>query len=188
MKQLSQEYNDYELIYLAKEQHDIAYEILQQKYEPIVINISTRMNKLYPNIGLDMQDYVLEAKLALNNAIYNFNEKYDNLFYSYVTKYIRFSLLTLISKHKKDICLNNALEWTDELKFEKESLMSSQIQLKEIINKTLKQINPLEKKILLLKIKGYTYQNIADELNIEKKRVDNILVKIRKIIESFRKE
>lgn len=188
MKQLNQEYNDYELIYLAKEHHDIAYEILQQKYEPIIVSISKKMKMAYPNIGLELQDYVLEGKLALTTAIYNFNDNCDNLFYTYAIKCIRFALLSLIRKSKKDSCLNNALEWKDEIKIEKEKLLSTQLQIKEVITKTLRMLNPLEKKVVILKMKGYSYQTIADKLLIDKKKVDNILLKVRKIIGKYRKE
>lgn len=181
-------YNDYELIYLAKENHDIAYEILQKKYEPIIVNIARRMKRAYPNFGLDIEDYVLEGKLALTNAIYNYNEQYDNLFFTYVTKCINLAILTTMQKNKKDSCLNNALEWTDEIKNNKENLIGIKIQLREIINKTLKYLKPIERKILYLRLKGYTYIDIAKKLNIEKKKVDNVLLKIRKIMKDYRKE
>lgn len=181
-------YNDYELIYLAKENHDIAYEILQKKYEPIIVNIARRMKRAYPNFGLDIEDYILEGKLALTNAIYNFNEKYDNLFFTYVIKCINLALLTTINRNKKDSCLNNALEWTDELQISKENSINRKIQLREVIHKTLKHLKPIERKILYLRLKGYTYIDIAKKLNIEKKKVDNILLKIRKIMKEYRKE
>ena len=46
MKQLNlEEYNDYELVYLAKENDELAYEILQKKYKPIILNLARKANK-----------------------------------------------------------------------------------------------------------------------------------------------
>ena len=53
MKQLNlEEYNDYELIYLAKEKNELAYEILQKKYKPIILNLARKANKLYNNLAI----------------------------------------------------------------------------------------------------------------------------------------
>lgn len=189
MKQLNLEtFNDYELIYLAKENHEIAYEILQKKYEPIIISISKKIRRLYPNIGLDLQDYVLEGKVALTNAIDHFDEEHNNLFYTYVTKCIRFALLSLVHKNRKDYCLNSSLEWIDELQISRKCSLASNLQIKEMMNNILIKLSPLEKKVLTLKIKGFSYQNIADYLSIDKKKVDNILLKVRNIIKEYRKE
>ena len=47
MKQSSLEiYNDNELIYLAREQNEIAYEILQKKYTPIILK-----EKIYTDLS-----------------------------------------------------------------------------------------------------------------------------------------
>ena len=102
MKQSSLEiYNDNELIYLAREQNEIAYEILQKKYTPIILKEAKNFKNVYPNIGLELNDYILEGRFALDKAIYYFDEKYDNLFFTYAVNCIHLGLLTFIRKNKK---------------------------------------------------------------------------------------
>lgn len=186
MKQLNlEEYNDYELIYLANQKDDLAYEILQKKYKPIILNIARRANKLYNNIGLELNDYIIEGMAALDYAIYYFNEKYDNIFYTYATKLINYYIINKVRKSKKDQCLNNAVEWLDELNYcYKES---NSLEIKDKIKYLYNHIKPLERKILNLRLKGFSYHEIANRLNIDKKKVDNTLIKIRRIIKG-RKE
>ena len=186
MKQLNlEEYNDYELIYLAKENDELAYEILQKKYKPIVLNLARKANKLYNSIGLEYNDYVIEGMAALDHAIYYFNEEYDNIFYTYAAKLIKYYIINKIRKNKQDKCLNNAVEWIDDINYVHKEQTSAEIN--ELLKYLHSQLNPLEKQILNLKLKGFKYHDIANKLNISKKKVDNILIKIRKIIKS-RKE
>lgn len=183
MKQLNlEEYNDYELIYLAKENDELAYEILQKKYKPIVLNIARRANKLYNNIGLELNDYIIEGMLALDYAIYYFKEEYDNIFYTYATKLINYYIINRIRKCKQDKCLNNAIEWVDDLNYNYKE--SNDVEIHERLEYIYYYLKPLEKEILRLRLKGFKYCDIADRLNISKKKVDNTLIKIRKIIKS----
>ena len=52
--------------------------------------------------------------------------------------------------------------------------------IKENVLYTQKRLNPLEVDILSLRTLGYSYDQIAEKLNIPKKKVDNTLCKIRK--------
>ena len=185
MKQSNQEkYNDFELIYLIKEHHDEAYQILQKKYEPIIVNLSKIINRIYPNIGLEIEDYIIEGKLALDKAINNFNDKYDNLFYTYAVKYLKCSLLTFVKKNKKDYNLNSAVEWIDELKVDWNTSNINKLEITESIENIFKYLKPIEKQIFILKLKGYSYIQIAGILKIGKKKVDNTLLKIRRILKT----
>ena len=181
MKQINlEEYNDYELIYLAKEKNELAYEILQKKYKPIILNLARKANKLYNNIGLEFSDYVVEGMAALDYAIYYFKEEYDNIFYTYATKLINYYIINKIRKCKQDKCLNNAIEWMDDLNYAYKE--PNNIEISDQLKYIYKQLNPLEKEILKLKLRGFKYFDIANKLNITKKKVDNTLIKIRKII------
>lgn len=189
MKQSNLEiYNDNELIYLAREQNEIAYEILQKKYTPIILKESKKLKSIYPNIGLELNDYILEGRVALDNAIYYFNEEYDNLFFTYAVNCIHLRLLTFVRKNKKDCCLNNAIEWSEEILYKAGEYSFHSLQAKEEIEKLIKKLKKIEVKILFLKLKGYSYRMISLKLNIPIKKVDNTLSKIRNIVQKNRKE
>ncbi|MCI5552929.1 MAG: sigma-70 family RNA polymerase sigma factor [Tenericutes bacterium] len=189
MKQSSLEiYNDNELIYLAREQNEIAYEILQKKYTPIILKEAKNFKNVYPNIGLELNDYILEGRFALDKAIYYFDEKYDNLFFTYAVNCIHLGLLTFIRKNKKDYCLNSALELSEEIIYKKEEHYFHHLQAKNEIEKLISKLKQIEIKILFLKLKGYSYQMISSKLDIPVKKVDNTLSKIRNIVQKNRKE
>lgn len=189
MKQLNLEkYNDYELVYLAKEQHEIAYEILQKKYEPIIVNLAKKFSQVYKKIGLDICDYILEGKLALDKAINNFNDKYNNIFFTHAINYIKYSFYELVKNSKKDICLNNSISWSEQIDYLYKDGRIDSIESYELVKLIFAKLNNMEKQIVILKIQGYSYEDIANKLKIDRKKVDNILSKIRKNLRVVRKE
>lgn len=183
-----EEYNDYELVYLAKEQHEIAYEILQMKYEPIIVSLAKRFSQFYTKIGLDIYDYVLEGKTALDKAIYNFDDSYGNIFFTHAINYIRYHLYLLVKNAKKDICLNNSIPWTESLDHICSNEVVDNVETRDTLKNILIGLTILERKILILKIKGYSYDDIANKLQLERKKVDNVLFKIRRRLRKIRKE
>lgn len=48
-----------------------------------------------------------------------------------------------------------------------------------ILNQCKLHLKPLETKVVLLRLSGYSYHQIAEKLNINKKKVDNTMRKVR---------
>ena len=74
--------NDYELIYLAQEENEIAKELLYKKYAKI---INMLIYKKYPKIkklNIDTKDMYSISLTALNDAI-NFYNQNQNATFSY---------------------------------------------------------------------------------------------------------
>ena len=93
-----EEYNDYELVYLAKESNTDANEILFSKYSPIVYNYSKMYEKYVKNSGLEANDLIQEGMLGLNSAINSFDESKNVLFYTYAATCIKRTMLSAIVK------------------------------------------------------------------------------------------
>ena len=73
------EYNDYELVYLVREQNEEALHIIIEKYSPLIGKIASS----YYGIGYDYQDFFQEGRMAFIKAIYSFDENSNYSFYSY---------------------------------------------------------------------------------------------------------
>ena len=97
-----EEYNDYELVYLAKESNTDANEILFSKYSPIVYNYSKMYEKYVKNSGLEANDLIQEGMLGLNSAINSFDESKNVLFYTYAATCIKRTMLSAIVKANRD--------------------------------------------------------------------------------------
>ena len=111
-----EEYNDYELVYLAKESNTDANEILFSKYSPIVYNYSKMYEKYVKNSGLEANDLIQEGMLGLNSAINSFDESKNVLFYTYAATCIKRTMLSAIVKanRQKNKPLNDSVNYMDE--------------------------------------------------------------------------
>lgn len=72
-------YNDYELLYLAKEGNVYAYNQLNQKYYPLIIK-TIRSFKIKPHL---YDDIIQDSKIKLLEAINKFKDSYGLSFYKY---------------------------------------------------------------------------------------------------------
>ena len=103
--------NDYELIYLAQEENEIAKELLYKKCAKI---INMLIYKKYPKIkklNIDTKDMYSISLTALNDAINFYNQNQNATFATYLTVVINNSINKYIKKYssKKEQCINKAL-------------------------------------------------------------------------------
>ena len=99
-------YNDYELIYMVRENDDSSYDILFNKYLPIIKNIANIYYYGYSTYGYDLDDFVQEGYIAFQKALTKYNEGKNVLFYSFVVLCIHRSLMNFcnsITNDKKNI-------------------------------------------------------------------------------------
>ena len=67
------DFNDYELLDQIYSCSEDANEILLYKYRPLVVSLAQKFIKL-ASIGIDLNDYVQEGLLGLNDAINTFRD------------------------------------------------------------------------------------------------------------------
>ena len=99
-------YNDYELIYMVRENDDDSYYVLFNKYLPIIKRIAYNYYKKYSTYGYDLDDFVQEAYVSFQRAINNFNSDKNVLFYTFLIMCIHRSLISFcgrISNGSKNI-------------------------------------------------------------------------------------
>ena len=91
--------NDNELIYLIREDNEEAFDMLFNKYKPLMIKFSNKYKYKY-----EMDDMLQECRLGFCKAIETYDETKSVLFSTYLYRCIEKNVLTYL---KKMNCKNN---------------------------------------------------------------------------------
>lgn len=195
--------NDFELLYLVCEQNDEAYEILYEKYKPIIEIKVKKYLKYASSKGLDYNDLVQEGMVGFSEAIKDFKVQKDVKFSTFANLCIdrQISSAVISANRKKHRLLNESLSLDDnpsestktliDFVFDKNNLDPSnyianlETEL-EIYNQISEALTPFEKEVFDLKIKNFSYKEIMNILNKSYKSIDSALqrikIKLNKII------
>lgn len=186
--------NDFELVYLAQEGNEDAINELYQKYKPIIVKKSKNAIMYATHHGIDINDIMQEAYIGFDEAIKNFSQDEKASFYTFailcidrkITNYLR---KTTGSKGK---ILNEAVTIDDTL----EKVLSDEFSIEynlidkdndsKLINNIRNMLTEFERRVFDLKLKEYSFDEIAKLLNKDVKSIYNtfqrIKVKIKKNI------
>ena len=188
-----QEYNDYELVALAKENNEEAINIIYQKYQPLIYKKARYIYNIIGSKGIELSDIIQEGMIGLEEAINRYNEKDNTLFYT-------FALISKVNRDKHKI-LNEAVSY-DTNDDEEISLLNyiydktdnpeygliSEEEEEELYQKIKSQISDFESTVFDLKIQGFTYKEIASILDKDPKTIDNALSRLKTKIKNILKE
>ena len=100
------QYNDYELIYMIRENDEESKGIMYKKYYPIIRTLAAEFYGRYSNYGYDLEDFVQEGCIFFFHALSTYDEQKDNLFYSYCLIIVKRGLLSFcrnISRTGKEL-------------------------------------------------------------------------------------
>lgn len=191
------DFNDYELLSFIGEENEEAGEILYKKYQPLITSTATRMyNQAKNQIGIELSDLIQEGMVGLSFAIHHYDEKNGALFYTYARTCIEHKILsTIISaqrlKHKvlnESISINMGIDGDEQSEIgpllsdesmNPERMLIDNEDEEELQLMIYQELNDQERRILELRMNGFTYVEISKLLDINKKKVDNIVQKIR---------
>lgn len=185
--------NDYELIYLAQEENEIAKELLYKKYAKI---INMLIYKKYPKIkklNIDTKDMYSISLTALNDAINFYNQNQNATFATYLTVVINNSINKYIKKYssKKEQCINKALSldfvysnqeflnFILDYKNNPDYCISNQDEIKYLTQKAQKNLSVFEYEVYLLLLQNLNYRQIAKLLGKNPKQIDNAIQRIK---------
>ena len=183
-------YNDYELIYMIKEDEE-ALEVLIKKYEPLFLKLSYSFFRKYKNCDLDKDDIMQYLKITLCRAVDKYDPGEDILFYTYLLACLR-KVLYSLSRRQQAMpeCFNYMMienyENLDE--FVSDSFVGddySDYEFNSSVVQFKHSLPPLEAQVFELRYNGFSYKEIASLLEINTKKVDNVLIKIRKNLENY---
>jgi len=184
-------YNDYELIYMVKENDDQSKDILLEKYRPIIMSLVNKHYKNNINNSYDYDDYYQEAMLSFYKAIREYDSNKEALFYTFIVICIDRALLSFsrkISSLKKNV-YNNYIS-IDDIDYaieDKEQSINYINRLKDIENiyRNVIYDSKLEiGSILELRYNGFNYREISELLDIPISSIEFKMRNIRKILKS----
>ena len=184
------EYNDYELVYMVKENEE-ALEYLLKKYEPLFKKLAYSFVFKYPNRGLDAEDIVQQCRIILCKTVDMYNPHNDVLFYSFLMVCLRRGVINYVNRN---IYKHNQYNYMD---FEAYDNLDEFIDSYDAYNNYVdyemqtsiinfkNSLTSLDAQIFELRYNGFSYKDIASLLDIEIKKVDNVLLKVRKKLEKY---
>lgn len=186
--------NDYELVYLAQEGNEDAINLLYQKYKPIIVKKSKNAIIYATHHGIDINDIMQEGYIGFEEAIRSFSQDETASFYTFallcidrkITNYLRKTTSSKSKALNEAITIDDTLEKVlgDNTNIETNLMgKDSDNELIEIIRRML---TDFERKVFDLKIKDYSFEEIAKILNRDVKSIYNtfqrIKIKIKKNI------
>lgn len=191
------DFNDYELLSYIGECNEEAGEILYKKYQPLITAVATRMYSQIKNkCGIELSDLIQEGMVGFSYAIQSFDEANGAMFYTYAKTCIERKIISTIiaSQRLKHRILNESISFNAETEHKEqmdidaflldnsmnpEKLLISTEEEEELQHKIYYRLSDQERQILELRVNGFTYIEIANLLDISKKKVDNTIQRIR---------
>lgn len=167
-------------------------EEVMAEYKPLVAKIAHK----YFLYGGEIDDLMQEGMIGLYKAIIGYDDKKQASFKTFanlcITRQIQSAIRTANSK--KNVMFLDILDNSDknfDVASNKENPEKNLIENQNyelILNEINKNLSNKELQILNEYLEGYSYEQIAKKLNLERKSVDNALVRIRAKLLKYLKE
>lgn len=170
-----QDYSDEELFQLIGKTVEAENEFYRRYKKRVRWSI-----RRYRLNSLEREDLIQEGMIGLFNAIASFDPEKGNKFSTYASVCIRNrinnALNSLFTQNRKLDTNQDVEEFISNDDPEQDAMM---LETMEKIEKAMGELGNMEKKVLTKYIDKKSYQQIANELDISPKKVDNILTKIK---------
>ena len=185
------EFTDIELIDTFKEKREDKYfEILVKRHKKLIEGKATQFysnNKMY----VDYYDLSQEAFIAFYKAIFSYDPEKEAAFSTYASTCINNALINFIKHEKKNSFKNITNEIIEDFSYENSSNIEFDQPLpdndiKDELDELLSTLEENERNLLIYRLQGKSYKEIADALHIKPKDVDNTYQKIKNKLRSKR--
>ncbi len=186
--------NDYELLYMIYQDDEMAMKYLLDKYDNY---LWSTVNRIFDNENISIkEEYHLEARSKLLEAVYNYKDNTGASFMTFMTVIINRKLRTLRNRSMIKQNVNQAslsLDWViqeespvylseivEDRKENEPAFQVEMIRLAEIAESFVAELSLEDRKIWNKMINNVPYQVAAEELNITCKKYDNRVFRIKK--------
>ena len=178
-------YNDYELLYLAKENNEDAINILRKKYNSLLYKKAAKYSK---RTSLSIKELVSEAEIYFYKAIDTYID--NNTFSTYLNKVLDNNLTNYISRYNniKNKVLNESVSYedNDEIlirlssnKYNPEINLFNEYDYFTLREKIINKLTWKEELIFVLKEQNYTAREISEITDNNLRTVYNIIKRIK---------
>lgn len=177
-------YNDYELLYLARENSEEAIDIIFDKYNNFIIKKAYGFKNI-----LNFDDLCQEGKMVLSKAIQNFDEVYNKTFTRYFEMLVNHRFIDLARIRQRE---KRFLEFNDEIVNNYQMNFYNKIDqlvLKETVEINYQKLSTFEKKVFIYKyFKNMKVLEISNKLQTNPINISNAIQRIkRKLRNNFLK-
>ncbi len=195
--------NDYETIYMIKENNEDASIYMFNKYKPLIDKLAFQYSKRYNNVGIDYDDLYQEGMYGLAKAINGYGLEQKTLFFTYASVCIKREMGKLLLKafRYKNTPLNNSISFDtviskeglmmEDVLYSDEDLVEKKLIITESRNNLMMlkyELDDVYSLIFELRLNGFSNKDIAVLLDLSYKDVDNYLrcmkKKLKKIIKN----
>ena len=150
-----------------------------EKYQYLVPIIA----RAYFLAGAETEDLCQEGRIGLLNAGRSYKDSEGVQFTTYASRCIKNAILDAVARAQGDN--NNILSTAEPLENLDyvgiaENGLEDKVHYKALLEQFLQGVAPEDKKVVKLFLQGFKYDEIAKELSMKTKAVDNIIQKIRK--------
>jgi len=188
--------NDYELVYQIRENDEIAYNVLFDKYSFIVNKLAYEYYLKNKNIGIEYEELCQEGFYAIAMALKDYNQD-SSLFYTYVSICVKREMERLIKFYRRNkqmilndsISINTTIGNDDSLFLE--DVISSGISSEDVFMSEYRyeklqmykhELAFEESLVYELKFNKFSNKEISALLDLPYKKVDNYLRKIKALV------
>lgn len=169
---------------------------LQEEYGGLIVYYAQKIYSKTKNSGEELEDCIQQCWLCFLKAIENYKVESGYTFSAFLVSCLTHHMLNQLRDYKRKRG-NISVFSIDNYMVEDESLSflevfesdlvspSKEYELKEVMEKFMKVngVSDLEKLIFLQHLRGYTYGELSKKYFIQKKKIDNIIRKVKNIIE-----
>ena len=190
---------DEELIILVKESNEAATDVLYNKYYYIIPLIIKKYRNILYSLEIDMHELTEEAIITLINAITSYSSNKTANLKTYINLCIERKIRSIISKKKNDKTnlQDNALSLdynykedyqtlknfiSDNNKNNPETLLTQEENYIKFIQIIEQNLSKKEKIVLEQLLNGLSNKEISEILDIDYKKINNTISRIRKKI------
>ncbi|MDI9540889.1 MAG: sigma-70 family RNA polymerase sigma factor [Bacillota bacterium] len=190
-------YNDYELLYLVRNNDESALEKLIENYKPIIYKVYYQLRRRLDSFQFD--DGYQAGLVGLYTAVSYYKEDRNMAFSTFAIMCITREMYATYRKERKNNYAHNSRILSLDMKLnESEEIYLSDINLIDqnndpasiamsscLLDEVYEILDSVEVKVLELKTKGYSYKEMANHLGVTAKTIDNYIQKIRKKLHSL---
>ena len=189
------EIDDYEILYMIQENNDY-YELILEKYKPLIITICKQRLSGIKEMGYELEDLMQIANMAVYEAIKTYSEYENAKFYTYVAKCIHNKLNVELRNNSSDKkkALNTAISYDANIPGTNTPLIDiledktvinpyQYLDIKELKEKYIYYLNSLPFEVAgvyQLRLQGFNQSEIQTLLNINELAYERCLKTIKR--------
>lgn len=137
----------------------------------------------FKNSGVNEQDLFQEGMIALFKAVQTFNQGANVKFETYASRVIKNRMIDIVRREKESSSMLSDQATSGETIEDEFSIIEKSAAVKQILES---EVTEIESAVFKSAMRGHSYGEIAAIFGISKKKIDNIIQKVRnKIRDNF---